>query len=124
MPSYPLTFPTNIHPDNVRVNRRRAAAISTSPTTYKQQIYQHPGKRWEIDVTLQPMHKTEAALWTQFFYDLDGVVGTFNFNLNPHCPGLLPAPGVVVFRSAEPSNGWDSKLATTFSFSFRAVEDI
>lgn len=122
MPSYPLTFPTNIHPKNVRVSRRTAAAVSESPTTYQQQVYQHPGNRWQIDVTIQPMNKADAALWTQFFYDLQGRVGTFSFNLDPHCPGLSPAPGVVAFRLADPEVGWDSNLATTFGFSFRAVQ--
>lgn len=122
MPAYPLTFPTNIHPANVRVIRRTAAAVAESPTTYQQQVYQHPGVRWEIDVKLQPMDVVAAALWTQFFYDLQGRVGTFNFNLTPHCPGLAPAPGVVLFHLADPEVGWDSDLARTFGFSFRAVQ--
>lgn len=122
MPSYPLTFPTNVHPLKLRVSRRTAAAVSESPTTYAQQVYQHPGARWQIDVTLQPMAYDDAALWTQFFYDLQGRVGTFNMNLNAHCPGLSPAPGVVLFRLADPEVGWDSELARTFGFSFRAVQ--
>jgi len=124
MPTYPLTFPTNVAPQNVQVTRRTAAAVSTSPTSYKQQVYKHPGKRWQIDVTLQPMPADFAAAWTQFFYDLDGQAGTFSLNLNPYCPGLTPAPGVVTFRPADPELGWSSELATTFGFTFRAVEDL
>lgn len=120
MPSYPLTFPTNVAPENVRVTRRTAAAVEVSPYTFKEQVYPHPGKRWQIDVTLQPMPADLAALWTQFFYDLEGPVGTFTFNLNPHCPGLAPAPGVVTFFCPDAELGWDSKLATEFGFSFRA----
>jgi len=124
MPTYPLTFPTNVAPEDVRVTRRYAQSVHTSPSTYTQQIYQRVGKRWEIEVTLQPMAAAEAASWTQFFYDLEGQVGTFAFNLTPHCPGLSPAPGAVNFRLAEPNIGWTSRLATEFGFTFRAVEDL
>lgn len=123
MPSYPLTMPTNVHPDEVFVRRRTAAGVSTSPTNYKTQVYQHPGARWEIEVKLQPMPITEADEWTQFFYDLQGRVGTFTMNLNAHCPGLSPAPGVVTFRLADPNPGWSSRLAVEFGFSFRAYQE-
>lgn len=122
MPSYPLTFPTNIYPEVVRVRRRTATGIAESPFTYTQQVYQFPGARWEIEVTLQPMPVTLAATWTQFFYDLAGRVGTFSFNLDPHCPGLSPAPGNVTFRLADPDTGWDSRLSREFNFTFRAVQ--
>ncbi len=122
MPSYPLTFPTNVFPDNVRVRRRTAAGVAESPLTYQQQVYQFPGARWEIDVTLQPMAAAEAALWTQFFFDLQGRVGTFTMNLTPHCPGLSPAPGSKTFRLADGAPAWDSKLAVQFGFMFSATE--
>ncbi len=121
MPAYPLPLPTNIFPENVHILRHVVAAVSESPFTLQQQVYQFPGKRWEIEVTIQPMPAVEAQLWTQFFYDLEGRVGTFSMNMTPHCPGLNPAPGVKNFRLVEDS-GWESRLATEFSFSFRAVE--
>jgi hypothetical protein len=122
MPTYPLTFPTNVPPQTVRVRRRVAASAPESVFTFQQRVQQFSGKRWEIEVTLQPMPADKAGVWTQFFYDLDGRVGTFAFNLTPHCPGLSPAPGVKNFRLLDPDPGWDSELAREFSFSFRAVE--
>lgn len=122
MPSYPLSFPTAIFPASVRVTRRTAAKVSESPTSYSQQVYVEPGERWEIDVMLQPMGVADAAVFTQFLYDLRGRVGTFTFNLTPHCPGLDPAPGEVAFRLTEPNPGWDSRLAREFGFSFTATE--
>ncbi len=116
------TFPTNVAPQRVRVSRRTAAAVVESPTSLKLQVYQHPGKRWEIEVTLPPMPRDLAAAWTQFFYDCEGPVNTFAVNLDAFCPGLSPAPGSVTFRLAEPVVGWDSELALTFGFSFRAVQ--
>jgi hypothetical protein len=122
MPSYPLTFPTNVFPENVRVVRRKVTAVQEAPFSLKQQIHKHPGARWEISVTLQPMPASDAAQWTQFFDDCDGRAGTFSFNLTPHAPGLNP--GVKVFRMADAELGWDSRLATEFAFTFRAVEDL
>ena len=124
MPAYPLTFPTNVFPEDVLVRRQTATGAFESPTSFKQQIYQHPGARWVIDVTLQKMPLDEADEWTQFFYDLQGRVGTFNMSLDAHCPGLSPAPGVVRFRLADAEVGWSSKLAREFGFSFRAVQDL
>ncbi len=96
-----LTFPSYPIPSSVRVKRRTATAI---------------------EVTIQKCDAVEAAVWTQFFYDLQGQVGTFNFNLNPHCPGLVPAPGTVEFRLADPEVGWSAELAVLFDFSFSAVQ--
>lgn len=120
-PTYPLNLPTNVFPDTTHVVRHVVAAIAESPFTLSQQVYQWPGARWEIEVTLQAMSPTEAALWTPFFYNLNGKVGTFNFDLTPHCPGLVPAPGVKAFRLIEVP-GWDSRVAVDFGFSFKAVE--
>lgn len=122
MPAYPLALPTNVFPENVRVRRRTATAVAESPFTLQQQVYQHPGARWEIEVALPAMPYDLAALWTQFFYDLAGRVGTFTMNLNAHCPGLAPAPGSITFRLVDPDVAWDSKLAIDFGFSFRAVQ--
>jgi hypothetical protein len=119
--TYPLSLPANIFPENVHVLRHTVAAIAESPFTLVQQVYQWPGARWEIEVTLQAMAPAEAGQWTQFFFDLKGKVGTFNFDLTPHCPGLSPAPGTHVFRLIE-DPGWDSRLAVDFGFTFRAVE--
>ncbi|MDP1580653.1 MAG: hypothetical protein Q8M02_10260 [Candidatus Didemnitutus sp.] len=119
---FPLAFPTAIFPANVRVTRRTAAQVSESPTSYTQQVSVSPGERWEIDVTMQKMGVADAAAFTQFFYDLRGRVGTFTFDLTPHCPGLSPAPGAVTFRLSEQNPGWDSTLAREFGFTFSAVE--
>ena len=121
MPTYPLSMPTNVFPATVHVVRHNVVAVGESPFTLTQQVYQFPGKRWEIEVTLQPIDSGSAGLWTQFFYDLNGRAGTFQLNMTPHCHGLTPAPGVKTFRLRE-DPGWDSRIATEFGFQFKADE--
>jgi len=121
MPSYPLTFPT-LQPLRVRVSQPNAVAAVPSPFTFQQKVYVHAGRGWVIDVTMQEMTATSAALMTQFLYDLQGRRGTFSFDLDPWCPGLAPAPGVLPFRLADNDPGWDSDLASTWEFSFRAEQ--
>ncbi len=122
MPSYPLTFPTNVFPAKVKVRRPFANTRFDNPLQLSSQVQQRNAKRYEIDITLQPMLAAEAGAWTQFLEDLAGGVGTFNFNLTPHIPGLSPAPGVRVFRLADNKHEFDSELSVTFGFAFSAIE--
>lgn len=126
MPSYPLTFPSVGTLASVKVRREHAVAVFENEFTFQAQAQESPGARWCIDVTLQPFRvdETEVAAMTQFFVDLHGSYGTFNFDLTPHCPGVSPAPGTRAFRLVNNDPGWDVKLATTVGFSFSAVEVI
>jgi hypothetical protein len=100
-----------------------AAAVATSPFTYQQQVYQHPGKRWEIEVSSQDMPHDKAGVWAKFLDDLQGQVGTFTFNITAYCPTVAPAPGAVTFRLADSEVSWEAdKLHNTYRFAFRAVQ--
>ena len=74
--SYPLTMPsTNI--GSIRLLARSAVAISSSPFTFKQQVYRHQGQMWEADITLSPMKREQAEAWIAFLLRLRGQYGTF-----------------------------------------------
>jgi hypothetical protein len=75
--SYPLTLP--IASGIARVNLRavNAVAITESPFTFKQQVVQHSGQRWEAEVTMPPMQRADAEEWISFLLSLNGVKGTF-----------------------------------------------
>lgn len=119
-----LSFPAYPQPKRIFVRRRTAAGVSTAPTSFKTQVYQHGNNaRWEIDVVIQKCTAAEAAAWCAFFYGLKGRVETFTLDLNPWCPGVSPAPGTVTFRLANPDPGWDAEHATLFDFTFSAYED-
>ena len=59
-----------------------ATAISQSPFTYDQQVYQHQGVRWEAEVTLPPMKRADAKQLEAFFAGLRGQANTFTLG-NP-----------------------------------------
>jgi hypothetical protein len=48
-----------------------------SPFTFQQQVLNHPGRRWEIDVRLPPMRRATAAPWLAWLAQLDGTLNTF-----------------------------------------------
>jgi hypothetical protein len=122
MPAYPLEFPT-VHIAEVKVRRVHAQARFPNPLTLKDQVQRRGPKRWEIDVTLQPMSRKHAheSEFAQFLEDLEAGYGTFNFNLDPWCLGLDPMPGIKVFRLASNEHGWSASVAEV-GFSFTAVE--
>jgi hypothetical protein len=122
MPAYPLTFPTNVAPAEVRVRRVQAQARYDNPLQLSSQVQLRSAARYEIDVTLQPMPHDLAGPWLQFLYDLQGSFGTFTLNLDAYAPGLSPAPGTRTFRLASGETEWSSKLATEFGLGFSAIE--
>lgn len=98
----------------------RSQAISRSPISFKQQVYDHGGRAWAIDVDMQPMSQADAAVFGAFLDSLDGMVGTFSFNLDHWVLGT--APGTKTFRLTTPDVGWDSEMAVRFGFRFSAEE--
>lgn len=48
-----------------------------SPFTFQQQVLNHPGRRWEIDIRLPPMKRATAAPWLAWLAQLDGTLNTF-----------------------------------------------
>lgn len=74
---YPLAFPTHTGIAQIRLIARDAIGISTSPFNFKQQVYRHPGQRWEADISLPPMSREDAETWAAFLLRLRGQYGTF-----------------------------------------------
>ena len=122
MPSYPLTYPTGIgcYPAKVRPRRERAQAVFDNDFNLKSQVQDFGVKRYLIDVELQPMDRSDAATFESWLESLNGMVGTFNFDLNPWVRGSTP--GTKVFRLSSPHDSWDADLAIVFGFNFSAFE--
>jgi hypothetical protein len=61
---------------------RSATSVSQSPFTFDQQTYQHQGVRWEAEVTLPPLTRSDAKQMEAFFASLRGQANTFTMG-NP-----------------------------------------
>lgn len=75
--SYPLSLPTVSGFTQVRLVARSAVGVSTSPFSYKEQVYRHPGQRWEAELTIPPLRRESAEEWLSFLMRLRGRFGTF-----------------------------------------------
>lgn len=121
MPTYPLTFPS-IHPGKVQMSKRFVQAKAVSPFTLEAQIYDWQASQWFGTIIMQPMDADQAAIFGAFLNDLNGMVGTFEFNLTPWCKGA--DPGTKTFRLASPVHPWDSTKGVIFDFQLDVEEDV
>ena len=75
--SYPLSLPTQAGVASVTLRAANVVALSQSPFTFRQQVFKHPGERWEATVTLPAMARANAESWLSFLLALKGQAGTF-----------------------------------------------
>jgi len=75
--SYPLNLPTHTGIRSINLRAVNQTAMSMSPFTYKQQIHNHSGQRWEAEITLPPMARADAEQWIAWLLSLNGRAGTF-----------------------------------------------
>jgi len=76
-PSYPLTLPTATGIKTQNFGLKRVVAMTQSPFTAQQQVFEHEGSQWNATMTLPPMKKDKASIWLSFFLQLRGFRGTF-----------------------------------------------
>jgi len=76
-PSYPLTLPTVTGITTQNWAMERVVAVTESPFTNQEQVYEHEGAQWRATFTLPPMKKESAAVWLAFLMSLRGRRGTF-----------------------------------------------
>ena len=76
-PSYPLTFPTVSGIQTQTFSLVRNVAVSTSPFTGQDQVFQHEGEFWATQIKFPPMLKDKAAVIIAFLLQLRGRRGTF-----------------------------------------------
>lgn len=76
-PTYPLTLPTAPAFTTARWSLKRATAMSESPFTGQQQVFDYGFALWTATLTLPPMMREQAAEWEAFMMKLHGRKGTF-----------------------------------------------
>lgn len=75
--AFPISSPTVGGIRSVKFTMVDVVGENESPYTLSQETYEHPGKRWEIDVSLAPMGRAVAEEWVAFLATLRGRRGTF-----------------------------------------------
>jgi hypothetical protein len=67
---------------DVSMRLRRANAVAVSPFTYAQQVYEHQGSVWEMEISLPPLTYAESRAVEAFLLKTRGQAETF-FAGNP-----------------------------------------
>ena len=75
--TYPLNTPTTIGIESISLRAVNAVSTSQSPFTYKQQVVDFGGQRWEASVSIPSVRRDLAADWKAMLVGLRGPVGTF-----------------------------------------------
>ena len=113
--TYPLSLPTTIGIAEIELRANNVVGVSQSPFTYKQQVVQHQGQRWEASVSIPPVRKDLAEEWIAFLISLKGPVGRFYMgDPNMATPrGTISAGALVTLASA--ASAGDETVALTKS---------
>lgn len=104
--SYPITLPTAPGYRRVSIQPRSSVAAYSSPFTFQQQVYAHPGQMWTGEFELPPMSRTEAAPWVAALTSLNGTEGTFYFGDPSWTTARGIATGTPVIKGAA-ETGYD-----------------
>ncbi len=75
--TYPLTLPTTPVPSRMVMRALNSTAISRSPFTFEQQVFEHQGGMWLAEMSLPPMERAVAEPWISTGLKLRGLNGTF-----------------------------------------------
>ena len=76
-PTYPLTVPASPYYQKSTWALQRKTAISLSPFSGAQQVFEYDYALWSATVTLPPMLRSDAGNWQSFILKCHGRVGTF-----------------------------------------------
>lgn len=76
-PTYPLTVPSSPYYSKSTWSLQRKTALSVSPFSGVQQIYEYDYALWTATLTLPSMKRVDAANWQAFILKLHGRKGTF-----------------------------------------------
>ena len=98
--TYPLNTPTTIGIESISLRSVNAVTTSQSPFTYKQQVVDFGGQRWEASVSIPSVHRDKAAEWATMLVALRGPVGTFLLGDPDYATNRGNASSCVVTGSA------------------------
>lgn len=95
------TFTYNRKQDeNVVLRAKNATSRSESPFTYKQQVFKHPGERWEVDITIPSSRRDSAQEWAARLVALKGRSGTILVGDPDHATPVGTATSMTISGNA------------------------
>jgi len=78
--TYPLALPTAVGIERLDMRLVSVVAVATSPFTLSQQVYAHPGQRWQAEVRVPAISgRADADAWISFLVAMRGQFGTATF---------------------------------------------
>tara|TARA_R110000803_G_scaffold140387_1_gene206917 strand:- start:8 stop:631 length:624 start_codon:yes stop_codon:yes gene_type:complete len=75
--TYPRPLPTVTGLQTVTLRAVNQTALTFSPFSFKQQIHNHSGQRWEAEIQLPAMKREKAEVWVAWLLSLRGMSGSF-----------------------------------------------
>lgn len=99
MTNYALPAQSQVQSATLRMASQNFA--TQSPFTFQQQVLNHAGRRWEIDVVLKPMKRTSAEVWLSWLAQLDGQLNTFTMGDPLGCAAMGEAGGTPLVNGAD-----------------------
>lgn len=125
------TIPTTPSFQSVQVSRSRVTPMTKSPFTGDIQVYEWVGSdKWQFDAVLPPISdNTQKAAWIQFLMDLEGMSGSFSFDLNAASGSLYDyAQGQTIsyptnWIAREPMQSWSiDQAGLLVDITIKAIE--
>jgi len=98
--TYPLNTPTTIGIEAITLRAVNSVTTSQSPFTYKQQVVDFGGQRWEASVSIPSTRRDLAAEWATLLVAMRGPVGTFLLGDPDYATNRGDASSCVVTGSA------------------------
>ncbi len=75
--TYPRALPSHTGLMSITLRAVNQTALTSSPFSYKQQIHNHSGQRWECEIQLPPLDREDAEQWVAWLLSLNGMAGSF-----------------------------------------------
>tara|TARA_R100000742_G_C4278872_1_gene102322 strand:- start:562 stop:1194 length:633 start_codon:yes stop_codon:yes gene_type:complete len=121
-PTYPINHPTTPNFKTARWQLSRQIAVSESPYSGVQQVYEYDYALWGATLSLPPMRREQAGAWTAFFATLHGRKGTFTLGDPDRIIPLGVATGTITLASG--ASVGDYSLSLTVGASLSGVSNI
>lgn len=77
--SYPVTPPSSPTHSSIKWIERNVVGITENPFTLQQTVFEYDGSGWAIEVSFDPMTRTEFEPWSAFLSKLHGPLGRFYY---------------------------------------------